>query len=92
MASSEPMEITSVVPQGSPNVTSTNFTEITPLLKSSATRQHTGSQIKRLRKSVVIKSKAANMILIWSALAYLIYGTLLNPRIFLSLQEPDQKL
>ena len=79
MASSEPTEITGVVPQGSSNVTSSNFTEITPLLKSSAIRQHTGSLLKKLRESVVIKSKAANMILIWSALAYLIYGSTLNP-------------
>ena len=74
MASSEPTNITSASLQRSPNA---NTTETTPLVKVSKVRR--SSLMKKLRESVVIKSKAANMILIWSAFAYLIYGTLLNP-------------
>ena len=74
MASNEPTEITSAhfLDKSSPNAT-----ETIPLIKNSLVKK--SSLLKKFRESVVIKSKAANMILIWSALAYLIYGTALNP-------------
>ena len=74
MASSGPTNITSASLQGSPNA---NSTETVPLVKVSKVRR--SSLMKKLRESVVIRSKPANIILIWSALAHLIYGTLLNP-------------
>ena len=79
MASNEPAEITSAprLDMRSSNATESNTTETMPLIKNSSVREN--SLLKKLRESVIIKSKAANMILIWSALAYLIYGTTLNP-------------
>ena len=53
--------------------------EITPLVKDSSVRK--SGPLKKLGESVVIKSKAANMILTLSALAYLVYGIGLNPEI-----------
>ena len=79
MASSDPTEITSALVGESPYATDSSAIETTPLVKDSSVRK-TGL-LKKLRESVVIKSKAANMILIWSALSYLVYGIGLNPEI-----------
>ena len=78
MASSESTKISSAPLQKSPSASNaSNVTETTPLARNSTMRR--ASVLKKLQESVLIKSKAANMILIWSVLAYLIYGTLLNP-------------
>ena len=75
MASSESIEIHYASPQESPSAAS--VTETTPLVKKSEVKR--SGLLRRLRESVLIKSKAANMILFWSTLAYLVYGSLLNP-------------
>ena len=67
----------SVCPGESPHVGS-SVTETTPLVVKSSTVRRSGL-LGRLRESVLIKSKAANMILFWSALAHLWYGFMLNP-------------
>ena len=77
MASSSPTEIASVSCPGGANATDRNVTEITPLVKKSEVKR--SGLLRRLQESVLIKSKAANMILFWSTLAYLVYGSLLNP-------------
>ena len=77
MASNDPTEISTTTPQESPLAIDSNDTETTPLVKN--TTAWKSSPLQRLRESVVIKSKAANMILFWSALVYLVYGTTLNP-------------
>ena len=80
MASNEELTIEqagSVCPGESPRADS-NVTETTPLVAKSSTVRR-GSLLGRLRQSVLIKSKAANMILFWSALAHLMYGFMLNP-------------
>ena len=80
MASNEELIIEqadSVCPGESPHVGS-SVTETTPLVVKSSTVRRDGL-LGRLRQSVLIKSKAANMILFWSALAHLMYGFMLNP-------------
>ena len=77
MANNDPTEISTVPLPESPLAIDSNDTETTPLVKNTTIWK--SSPLQRLRESVVIKSKAANMILIWSAFAYLIYGTTLNP-------------
>ena len=76
MASSEETQIESAPSQDSPS-TDSNVTETTPLVvKNSVVRS---GLLRRLREGVLIKSKAANMILFWSTMVYLLYGILLNP-------------
>ena len=53
-------------------------TESTPLVVKSSTVRR-GGLLRRLRESVLIKSKAANMILLWSTMVHFIYGMALNP-------------
>ena len=77
MASSSPTEIASVSCPGEPNATGRNVTETIPLVKKSEVKR--SGLLRRLRESVLIKSKAASMILFWSTVAYLVYGSLLNP-------------
>ena len=78
MASNEEVTIESAaIPRETPEADS-SITETTPLVvKTSAVRR--SGLLGRLRESVLIKSKAANMILFWSAMMYLLYGILLNP-------------
>ena len=75
MATSEPTEITIAI-AASPVTTNSTVTETTRLLTNPTMK---GDLLKKLGSSVVIRSKAANMILIWSTMVYLIYGTALNP-------------
>ena len=77
MASNEELTIVSAaIPQDTPDADS-SIAETTPLVvKNSVVRS---GLLRRLKESVLIKSKAANMILVWSALMYLLYGILLNP-------------
>ena len=79
MASNEEVTIEpTTIPRETPEADS-SITETTPLVvKNSVMRS---GLLRRLRESVLIKSKAANMILVWSALMYLLYGILLNPDI-----------
>ena len=79
MASSSPTEIASVSCPVAirPNATNRNVTETTPLVKKFEVKR--SGPLLRLRESVLIRSKAANMILFWSTLAYLVFGSLLNP-------------
>ena len=78
MASNEEVTIGSAtIPQETPEA-DRSITETTPLVvKNSAVRR--SGLLRRLQQSVLIKSKAANMILVWSAIMYLLYGILLNP-------------
>ena len=78
MASSSPTEIAGASCPGE-NTTDSNATETTPLVKKSKVKRSDLLRTSRLRESVLIKSKAANMILFWSTLAYLVYGSTLNP-------------
>ena len=55
---------------------SRDATEATPLLTNNQRKYGN-------RKSILIKSKAAIMILIWTALMSLIYGSFLNPEVYL---------
>ena len=77
MASNDPTEINTTPLPESPLAIDSNDTETTPLVKNTTVWK--SSPLQRLRESVVIKSKAANTILFWSALVYLVYGTTLNP-------------
>ena len=78
MASNEEEKIEpATIPRETPEADS-SITETTPLVvKTSAVRR--SGLLGRLRENVLIKSKAANMILFWSAMMYLLYGILLNP-------------
>ena len=58
--------------------TDSNATETTPLVVRKSAVNRSGV-LRRLRESVFIKSKAANMILFWSFLAYFLYGIVLDP-------------
>ena len=78
MASNEEVTIESAtVPRETPEADS-SITETIPLVVKNSAVRRTGL-LGRLRESVLIKSKAANMILFWSAMMYLLYGILLNP-------------
>ena len=74
MASSEPIEIYNASPQGS--LSARSVTETTPLVEKPEVKR--SGLLRRVRESVLIKPKTANMILFWSTLAYLVYGSLLN--------------
>ena len=75
MASSEQTEIASAVSGslGSP------YTEMEVPLKKTSSIIKRNSWLQRLRKSILIKSKAANMILFWTFIMYFVYGIVLNP-------------
>ena len=77
MASSEQAGIVSALSGESPD-TESDVTETVPLKKSSSIILR-NSWLRRLRKSIVIKSKAANMILFWTFIMYFVYGIALNP-------------
>ena len=78
MANNEELTIESAaIPQKTPEADS-SITETTPLVVKNSAVRRTGL-LRRLHQSVLIKSKAANMILVWSAMMYLLYGILLNP-------------
>ena len=82
MACSEQIEITSAQDDDCPQTESTPYA----LVKSSTVRR--SGLLGRLQESVLIKSKAANMILLWSTMAHFIYGMALNPNfIFIVLQS-----
>ena len=84
MASSSPTEIASVSCPGEPNATDRNVTETTPLVKKSKVKR--SGLLRRFRESLLIKSKAASMILFWGTLAYIVYESLLNLRIAICYQ------
>ena len=67
-------------------------TESTPLVvKSSIVRR--GGLLGRLRESVLIKSKAANMILFWSTMVHFYYGMAINPNcVFIISQSLEGKV
>ena len=79
MASSEQAEIVSALSGGlgSPD-SEREVTETVPLKKSSSIIQK-NSWLRKLRKSVLIKSKAANMILFWTFIMYFVHGIALDP-------------
>ena len=79
MASSEQAEIASALSGGlgSPYI-EMEVTETVPLKKNSFLIQ-TNSWLRRLRNSVLIKSKAANMILFWTFVMYFVHGIALDP-------------
>ena len=77
MASSEQAEIVSASFGESPDNES-DVSETVPLKKSNSIIQR-NSWLRRLRKSVLIKSKAANMILFWTFLMYFLQGNALDP-------------
>ena len=78
MASNEEATIEpAAIPQDTQNA-DCSITETTPLVVKNSAVRRTGL-LRRLRESVLIKSKAANMILVWSAMMYLLHGSLLNP-------------
>ena len=79
MASSEQAEIVSAL-SGESQDTERDVTETLPLKKSSSIIQR-NSWLRRLRKNVLIKSKAANMILFWTFLMYFLHGIALDPNI-----------
>ena len=61
-----------------------NATETMPLVVRSSTVKRSGL-LGRLGESLLIKSKAANTILVWNTLVYLIYGFVLNPDIIFTI-------
>ena len=88
MASNEEPTIEpAAIPQDTQNADS-SITETTPLVVKNSAVRRTGL-LRRLRESVLIKSKAANMILVWSAMMYLLYGSLLNPGNVFTMNVPD---
>ena len=74
MALSEQIEITSAQDDDCPQTESTPYALVT---KSSTVKR--SGLLQRLQESVLIKSKAANMILLWSTMVHFIYGMVLNP-------------
>ena len=85
MASKEELTIVpAAIPQDTPDA-DCSVTETTPLVV-----KNSSSLLRRLRESVLIKSKAANMILVWSAIMYLWYGILLNPDNFFTVSTFQQ--
>ena len=72
------MEYSKDLSAGFQESTTTNSTgsESTPLTKKNYACR---TLLHRLQESVLIKSKAANMILIWSILMHLLYGLALHP-------------
>ena len=63
----------------SPDNAGSNVTEAIPLVVKNITVKRSPRLLRRFQKSVIIKSKAANIILIWSVMVHLLYGFLLNP-------------
>ena len=81
MASNNQLTIEpTAVSQDTPDADS-SITETTPLVVKNSVLRKSGLR-GRIRDSVLIKSKAANMILVWSAIMYIWYGILLNPENF----------
>ena len=56
-------------------------TETTPLVMKNSNVKKRSGLLRRLRESVLIKSKTANMILFWNTMVYLVYRFVLNPDI-----------
>ena len=80
MASNEEVIIEPADSAFSQDNTDSDVTETTPLVKNSIAVTKRSSILKRFRESVLVKSKAANMILIWSFMVHLsVYGFVLNP-------------
>ena len=78
MAHNNPLVITQQEEQGS-GITVTDH-ENTPLLISSdKVAKIKQSMLSRLKDRVFVKSKAANMIILWNLLVSLLYGIMLNP-------------
>ena len=75
--STDEAEIASIL-SGEISDTKSDVSETLPLNKSRSVIQR-NSWLRRLRKSVLIKSKAANMILLWTFLMYFVRGIVLDP-------------
>ena len=57
-----------------------NASEATPLVGNKAAARSSGL-LGKFGESVLIKSKAANTILFWNTMVYILYGTMFNPSI-----------
>ena len=86
MASNKDLTIDGAVTVQQSRDLDSNVTETTPLvMKNSNVKKRKSGLLRRLRESVLIKSKAANMILFWNTMVYLIYGFVLNPDIIFTI-------